>query len=55
VLDAGLSRKTGGMLKVLGSGEIQKKLTIKAHKFSETAVTKIEAAGGTTEVLTTKN
>ena len=55
VLDAGLSRKTGAMLKVLGSGEINKKLTIKAYKFSASAVTKIEAAGGTAEVLTSKN
>lgn len=51
VLAAGLSRKTGDMLKVLGDGELSKPLTIKAHKFSATAQSKIEAAGGTAELL----
>lgn len=51
VLKAGLSRKTGDMLKVLGNGEISKSLTVKAHKFSATAQSKIEAAGGTAEIL----
>ena len=39
------------MLKVLGQGEIERKLTVKAHRFSATAKEKIEAAGGTVEVL----
>jgi len=51
VLEAGLARRTGDMLKVLGNGEIAKKLTIKAHKFSGSAQSKIEAAGGTAELL----
>ena len=51
VLSHGLSRKTGVMLKVLGQGEIERKLTVKAHRFSATAKEKIEAAGGTVEVL----
>jgi large subunit ribosomal protein L15 len=38
-------------LKVLGTGEITKALTIKAHKVSESAKQKIEAAGGTVEVI----
>jgi len=38
-------------IKVLGRGDIAKKLTVKAHAFSATAKTKIEAAGGTCEVL----
>jgi len=38
-------------LKVLGNGELTKKLTVKAQKFSESAKTKIEALGGTAEVL----
>lgn len=46
----GLVRKKGPV-KVLGSGEISKAVTIKAHAFSQSAVAKIEAAGGTTEVL----
>ena len=38
-------------IKVLGDGEINKKLTVKAHKFSKTAAEKIEAAGGKVEVI----
>lgn len=38
-------------IKVLANGNLEKKLTVKAHRFSSTAVTKIEAAGGKTEVL----
>lgn len=38
-------------LKVLGNGELEKKLTIKANKFTASAVEKIEKAGGTVEVL----
>lgn len=38
-------------LKILGDGTLDKKLTVKAHKFSRTALDKIAAAGGTTEVL----
>jgi large subunit ribosomal protein L15 len=38
-------------VKVLGSGELKNKLTVKAHAFSASAVEKIKAAGGTTEVL----
>ena len=51
VLERGLSRKTGGLLKVLGQGEMERKLTIRAHKFSASARAKIEAAGGTVEEL----
>jgi large subunit ribosomal protein L15 len=38
-------------LKILADGEITKAMTIKAHKFSKAAIIKIEAAGGTCEVL----
>ncbi|MGN9164888.1 50S ribosomal protein L15 [Tissierellaceae bacterium HCP3S3_D8] len=38
-------------IKVLGDGELTKKLTVKAHKFSKTAAEKIEAAGGKIEVI----
>ena len=38
-------------VKVLGRGELSKKLTVKAHAFSATAKSKIEAAGGTCEVV----
>ena len=51
VLDRGLARKTGAMLKVLGQGEVSAKITVKAHKFSGSAASKIEAAGGSVEVI----
>lgn len=38
-------------LKVLGDGELTVKLSVKAHKFSKSAQEKIEAVGGTTEVI----
>ena len=38
-------------LKVLGDGELTKKLTVQAHKFTESAAQKIEKAGGKVEVL----
>ena len=38
-------------IKVLGDGDVNKKLTVKAHKFSKTAAEKIEAAGGKVEVI----
>ena len=44
-------RKTFDGLKVLGNGEITKKLTVKAVKFTSTAAEKITAAGGTAEVI----
>lgn len=46
----GLVRKKGP-LKVLGSGGISKALQVKAHAFSDTAKSNIEAAGGSTEVI----
>lgn len=49
--DAGIIRKRGNPVKILGSGEINKAVTVRAHAFSGTAREKIEAAGGTVEVL----
>lgn len=43
----GITKKRETLLKILGKGDIQKKLTVKAHRFSATAREKIEAAGGT--------
>ena len=51
LLDAGMISKLYDGLKVLGKGEITKKLTVCAAVFSETAKGKIEAAGGQTEVV----
>jgi large subunit ribosomal protein L15 len=47
----GLVRETGALIKVLGRGDISKKLTVQAHKFSGSAAKKIEAAGGVAEVI----
>lgn len=49
---AGLLKHLREPVKVLGNGDLSKKLTVSAHKFSEAAKTKIEAAGGTCVVLT---
>ena len=38
-------------VKILGDGEIEKKLTVKAHKFSKTAMEKLEKSGSTIEVI----
>ena len=45
--DAGLIRNTRLDVKILGHGDLTKKLTVSAHLFSESAREKIEAAGGT--------
>lgn len=47
----GILKKQLDGVKVLGNGEITKKLTVKANKFSKSAVEKIEAAGGKVEVI----
>ena len=51
LLDAGVLSKCQYGVKILGNGEITKKLTVKASAFSETAKQKIEAAGGKAEVV----
>jgi len=48
---AGLANGTCDGIKILGRGEIAKKLTVKANAFSESAKAKIEAAGGVCEVV----
>ena len=51
LLNAGVLSKCRYGVKILGNGEISKKLTVKASAFSETAKEKIEAAGGKAEVI----
>jgi large subunit ribosomal protein L15 len=46
-----LAKRKGVPVKVLGQGDISKKLTVHAHAFSETARRKIEEAGGTCQVI----
>ncbi|GAB1159545.1 MULTISPECIES: 50S ribosomal protein L15 [Paenibacillus] len=47
----GVVKNAKSGIKILGNGEVTVKLTVKANKFSQSAVEKIEAAGGTTEVI----
>lgn len=49
--EIGLINKIGDGLKVLGHGELNKKLTVKATKLTKTAQDKINAAGGSVEVI----
>ena len=51
LLSAGIIRNTFDGVKVLGEGEVTKKLTVKAAVFTAGAKEKIEAAGGKTEVV----
>jgi large subunit ribosomal protein L15 len=48
---AGLIRNLSDPLKVLGNGELDRKLEVKANRFSKQALEKIEAAGGKAEVI----
>jgi len=50
-MEAGIIRKPLDGLKVLGNGDVTKKLTVEASVFSASAKEKIEAAGGKTEVV----
>jgi large subunit ribosomal protein L15 len=54
VLEAGLVSLNTNLFKVLGNGEITKKLTVRTHKCSASAQAKIEAAGGQVEILEAK-
>ncbi|KOY18121.1 50S ribosomal protein L15 [Paenibacillus xylanivorans] len=47
----GVVKNAKSGIKILGNGEVTVKLTVKANKFSQSAVEKIEAAGGKTEVI----
>ena len=49
--EQGVIKKIGDGLKVLGNGKLEKKLTVKAVKFSKSAEEKIVAAGGSIEVI----
>ena len=51
LLEEGVISKAADGVKILGNGEISKKLTVQVNAFSETAKAKIEAAGGSAEVI----
>lgn len=54
LIAAGVIHKLKDGLKILGSGDLKKKIHVKAHVFSAAAKQKIEAAGGTAEVIEKK-
>jgi large subunit ribosomal protein L15 len=51
---AGLANGCFDGVKILGDGELTKKMTVKAHRFSKTAVEKIRQAGGEVVVLSSE-
>jgi large subunit ribosomal protein L15 len=51
LLSEGILKNPKDGIKILGNGELTVQLTVKAHKFSQSAVEKIQAAGGKTEVI----
>lgn len=51
LLQTGMVKKVNDGIKILGNGNIEKKLTVKANKISKAAAEKIEAAGGKVEVI----
>lgn len=51
LVEAGLIRDVDKPVVIMGRGDLTKKLTVKAHRLTESAKTKIEGAGGTVEVL----
>lgn len=51
LFEMGIIKKQLSGIKVLGNGELEKKLTVRAHKFSNIAKEKIEAKGGKAEVI----
>lgn len=51
LIEAGIVKDAKSGIKILGNGELTKKLSVKAAKFSKSATTAIEAAGGSVEVI----
>lgn len=49
--ESGIIKNAKSGIKILGNGEVTVQLTVKANKFSQSAVDKIQAAGGKTEVI----
>lgn len=49
--DHGIIKNLRGEIKILGNGDLTKSVTVRAHKFSKSAIEKIQKAGGTIEVI----
>ncbi|MBV9268114.1 MAG: 50S ribosomal protein L15 [Acidobacteriaceae bacterium] len=52
LLERGIIKKLNSGLKVLGNGELTRKISVRAHVFSKSALEKIQKAGGSAEVIT---
>ncbi len=51
LMELGLVKKLGAGLKILGTGDLTRKITVQAHIFSKSALAKIQQAGGTAEII----
>ena len=51
LMELGVIKKLGDGLKILGSGQLTRKIQVTAHLFSKSAIEKIQASGGTAEVI----
>jgi large subunit ribosomal protein L15 len=51
LVEKGIIKKAEERVKILGKGELAQPLTVKAHGFSASALSKIKAAGGTAELI----
>jgi large subunit ribosomal protein L15 len=51
LMERGIIKKLNAGLKILGNGDLTKKVTVRAHVFSKSALEKIQKAGGTAEVI----
>src|SRR5690242_16187385 len=51
LIELGAIRKVGDGLKILGTGQLTRKITVEAHQFSKSALDKIQKAGGTAQVI----
>ena len=51
LVERGILRDIRDGLKILGNGDLTKKLTVRAHRFSKSAIEKVQAAGGTAETI----
>ena len=47
----GIIKRKNALIKILGDGELDKRLNVRAHRFSKSAIEKIQAKGGTAEVI----
>jgi large subunit ribosomal protein L15 len=51
LIELGLVKKVGEGVKILGTGQLTRKITVEAHQFSKSALEKIQKAGGTAQVI----